>query len=520
MVASLVTASMPAHAQTVAERGAFVMVQRGDTVAIERFVRTPDSIAVDLVIKMQGRFVYVAKTAKDFTIAQMVVQYFQPNLTADALPAQTALLTLKGDSVIVEIGSGAQKQTQRLKTSAGAVMLAPSSFAAFEQLTMKQRAAGGSISVPIFATAGGATATVTLTPIGSDSLQASVGGAEYRLKVDRAGHILGGVAAASGLSISRVDAATAAGLAMGKPDYSAPAGAPYTAEEVSLPGPEGNRLGGTLTLPNSKSPVPAVVTITGSGQEDRDEYIPIAGGYRPFRQIADTLGRRGIAVLRLDDRGLGSSNGNPATSTSVDFADDIRAAVAYLRTRKDIDPARIALLGHSEGAIIAPMVAADDKRLKAIALLAGPADNGREIIRYQQRYAIDRLTTVPVAKRDSAYRAAQIRLDSMAAKIPWMRFFLSYAPDTTARKVRTPVLILQGETDRQVPVQQADKLAAAFRAGGNRDVTVHVFPGRNHLFIVDPVGNPQEYGQLPTNKMDAEVLGLVANWLATKLGPL
>ncbi|HST06773.1 MAG TPA: alpha/beta fold hydrolase, partial [Gemmatimonadaceae bacterium] len=510
-------AATASPAQTPAERGAFVMVQRGDTVAIERFVRAPDSVAVDLVIKTQGRFVYVARTAKDFTISQLALSYYLPNNAADAPPAQTALLTLRGDSVIAEIGSGAQRQVQRIKTTAGAVMLPPSSFVAFEQLTMKERAAGGAISVPVFATSGGATAAVSLTPIGSDSVVASVASQEYRLKVDRVGRILGGAAAASGLSISRVDEAMAARLALGKPDYSAPVGAPYTAEEVSLPGPAGTRLGGTLTLPNSKSPVPAVVTITGSGQQDRDEYIPVAGGYRPFRQIADTLGRRGIAVLRLDDRGIGASNGNPATSTSADFADDIRAAVAYLRTRRDIDPSRIALVGHSEGAMIAPMVAANDRRLRGIVLLAGPSDNGREIIRYQQRYAIEHDTALTAAKRDSIYRLAQIQLDSMAARNPWIHFFLAYDPDTTAKKVSVPVLILQGANDQQVPAEQAEKLAAAIRAGGNKDVTVHVFPNRNHLFIVDPVGNPQEYSRLPTNKIDAEVLGVLSDWLAKKL---
>jgi hypothetical protein len=383
---------------------------------------------------------------------------------------------------------------------------------------MKQRAAGRSISVPIFATTGGATATVSLSPIGIDSVLATVADQEYRFKVDQAGHILGGAAPGSGLVISRVDAAAAARLALGQPDYSAPAGAPYTAEEVSVPGPAGTILGGTLTLPKSVSPVPAVVTISGSGQQDRDEYIPIAGGYRPFRQIADTLGRRGIAVLRLDDRGIGASNGNPATGTSADFADDVRAAVEYLRTRHEIDPSRVALLGHSEGALIAPMVAASDKRLKGIVLLAGPADNGRQIIRYQQRYAIDQDTTLTPAKRDSVYRIAEAQLDSAATKNSWIRFFLHYSPDTTARKVRVPVLILQGATDQQVPAVQAEKLAAAFRAGGNRDVTVHVLPGLNHLFIVDPSGNPQGYGRLATNKVDAQVLGMVADWLADKLG--
>ena len=529
--ASLAVIARSSIAQAAADRGAFIIIQRGDTVAIERFARTPDSVNVDLTVKMQARFVYVAKTAPDFTIPRIALQVYLLNAPADAPPAQSAILTMKGDSVIAEITAGGQSQTQRIKTTTGAVMIPPSSIAAFEQLTMKARAferasAGKAIetshpyTIPVFATAGGATLNATVVGVGVDSMVVNVAGQEYRLKVDPLGRILGGVAAAVGVTISRVDQATAAGLALGKPDYSAPADAPYTAETVTIPNGRDVMLGGTLTLPkNAKSPVPAVVTITGSGQQDRDEYIPVGGGYRPFRQIADTLGRRGIAVLRLDDRGVGSSTGNPSTSTSLDFASDISAALNYLRTRSDIDPARIALIGHSEGGLIAPLVAAKDPKVKAIVLMAGPAYNGRDIIRYQQRYAVEHDTTLTQAKRDSLLRVGAAQLDTLGAKNPWIKFFLAYQPDTTAKRVRAPVLILQGATDRQVTAEQAEKLAAAFRAGGNRDVTVRVFPDHNHLFITDPSGNPRDYSRLTTNKVDPVVLGVIADWLALKLTP-
>ena len=494
------------------------MVQRADTVAIERFTRATDSIAVDLTIKNQGRFVNVGRIAPDLTFSSLNIQYYSPNAAPGAAPAQSALLTVKGDSVIAEIGSGTQKQVQRIKTTAGAVMLPPSSFAAFEQLTRKQRQSGKAITIPVFATSGGMTVNATVTPVGSDSAVVTAAGQEYRLHVDAVGRILGGAAPAVGLSIVRIDEAAASRLSLGKPDYSAPAGAPYVAEEVTISGPDGITLGGTLTRPrDAKSRVPAVVTITGSGQQDRDEYIPIAGGYRPFRQIADTLSRRGIAVLRLDDRGIGASGGNPATSTSIDFANDIRGALVYLRSRADIDPSRIALIGHSEGGLIAPLVAASDPRLKGIVLMAGPAYTGRQIITYQQRYALEHDTTQTPAKRDSLLRVAQAQLDSLSTKNPWIKFFLAYSPDTTAKKVRVPVLILQGATDRQVTADQAEKLAAAFRAGGNRDVTVRVFPDHNHLFISDPSGNPQDYGRLATNKVDPIVLGVIADWLSARL---
>src|SRR5262249_30917732 len=159
-----------------------------------------------------------------------------------------------------------------------------------------------------------------VSPVGADSMTLVIGGAEERLRVDARGRILGGTIPAQHLEVLRVDAAGAASLHLGRTDYSAPAGAPYTATEVTLRGPAGV-LGGTLTLrAGAKGPVPAVVTITGSGLQDRDEYIPVAGGYRPFRQLADTLGRRGIAVLRLDDRTVGLSGGTPGTT--AENADD------------------------------------------------------------------------------------------------------------------------------------------------------------------------------------------------------
>jgi dipeptidyl aminopeptidase/acylaminoacyl peptidase len=260
-----------------------------------------------------------------------------------------------------------------------------------------------------------------------------------------------------------------------------------------------------------------VVTITGSGQEDRDEAIPVIAGYRPFRQVADTLGRRGIAVLRMDDRGYGASEGNPGSATSQDFASDVAAAVAYLRTRPEIDPDRIALVGHSEGGIIAPMVAVADPRLRAIVLVAGTSRTGRRVLEYQLRTPLERDASLTAAQRDSAYRMAWLQMDSATARVPWLRFFMDYDPTTTARRVRQPVLILQGENDRQVTADQAPELAAAFRAGGNRDVTMRVFPGLNHLMVPDPDGSPARYGQLPSPRVAPQVLGAMADWLVEKL---
>src|SRR5437763_7407135 len=163
-------------------------------------------------------------------------------------------------------------------------------------------------------------------------------------------------------------------------DYSATPNASFTAEEVTVPA-KGYTLAATLLLPkNAKRPLPAIITITGTGQETRDEPVPIPGleKYRPMRQIAESLASRGIAVLRVDDRGVGGSGGRDTlmTATTSSFAEDVRAEVAYLRTRSDIDRKRIALAGHSEGGMIAPMVAASDPEIAAIVLMAGDGKRG------------------------------------------------------------------------------------------------------------------------------------------------
>jgi hypothetical protein len=315
------------------------------------------------------------------------------------------------------------------------------------------------------------------------------------------------------------NAATSNGARPGV-DYSAPAGAPYTAENVTVPTPMGHTLAGTLTLPNGASkarPVAAVVTITGSGPEERDEAIPGVNGYRPFRQIADSLSRRGIAVLRMDDRGTGQSTGNHATATSADFAEDIRAGLAYLRTRPEIDASRLALLGHSEGGLIGPLVATEEPALKALVLLAGPGKGGREILTFQLTNLATNDTSLTAAKRTAAIAAIPARIDSLAASNPWMGYFLRYDPLVTARRLKLPVLILNGATDQQVTPDQVPALADAFRAGGNRDVTVKVFPNLNHLFIYDPSGFPLGYTKLQNPRVAPEVVGAVADWLTRKL---
>lgn len=305
-----------------------------------------------------------------------------------------------------------------------------------------------------------------------------------------------------------------------KPDYSAPADAPYIAEEVVVKTPAGHTLAGTLTLPKSASrthPVSAIVTVTGSGPQDRDENIGLQG-FRPFRQIADSLARRGIAVLRMDDRGTGASGGTFKGSTSADFAEDVRASLAYLRTRPEIRADRLGVLGHSEGALIAPMVAEKEPTLRAIVLLAGIAQPGRNALHFQLKNQIEHNTKLTPEVRDSQIAEIPKRIDAMMAADPWMKFFLTYDPAATMRRVKTPVLILTGSRDQQAAPEQVALQEAAFKEGGNTDVTARVLPDLNHLFVPDTDGFPGNYAKLPPPvMMRTDVLVMIADWLAQRL---
>src|SRR5688500_14043451 len=320
------------------------------------------------------------------------------------------------------------------------------------------------------------------------------------------------------LTLKRGDQAAA--MPTPKPDYSAPAGAPYTAEEVVVKTPAGHTLAGTLTLPKSASrtkPVSAIITVTGSGPQDRDENIGLPG-FRPFRQIADSLARRGIAVLRMDDRGTGASGGTFKGSTSADFAEDVRAGLAYLRTRPEIRADRLGVLGHSEGAIIAPMVAEKEPTFRAIVLLAGIAQPGRTALYFQLKNGIERNTKLTPEMRASQIAGLDKRIDAMMAADPWMKFFITYDPAPTMRRVKTPVLILTGSRDQQAVPEEVKLIEAAFKEGGNKDVTARVLPDLNHLFVQDTDGFPGNYAKLPPPvMMHADVVKMIADWLAQRL---
>ena len=320
---------------------------------------------------------------------------------------------------------------------------------------------------------------------------------------------------------------------------------PYTETNITFSSlAKGITLAGTLTVPKGPGPFPAAVFVSGSGGQDRDETML---GHKPFQVLADQLARLGIATLRYDDRGVGLSNGDQATGTSKDFANDAEGAHRFLKTTANIKRTKIGFIGHSEGALIAPMVAARNPDVAFVVMLAGPGVPGKDVILKQSEAIMKAMKVSPaeikksrdsqlkiIAAVDAVVRknpskpdpiklvaALKKETDALIAALPladrieaqknramvdaqvqqfatpWFRYFLNYDPRTALRKVKVPVLVMNGDKDLQVIASQnVPEVEKALRAGGNKRVTVRLMPGLNHFFQHAVTGSPQEYGTI------------------------
>jgi alpha-beta hydrolase superfamily lysophospholipase len=238
----------------------------------------------------------------------------------------------------------------------------------------------------------------------------------------------------------------------------------------------------------------------------------------PFRQLAEALAARNIAVLRMDDRGVGESGGVFQGATTADFAEDVRAGLAFLRARPEINRQGMGVVGHSEGALIAPLVADKEPSLRAIVLLAGVADPPRSALHFQMQNMYEHDESLTADARADLVNGIPAKIDQMMVGNPWMSYFLTYDPAATMRRVKTPVLILTGEHDQQAAPAQVELQAAAFRAAGNRDVTARVLPDLNHLLVYDPDGFPANYAKLPPPvRLHDSAVELIVEWLAQRI---
>lgn len=329
---------------------------------------------------------------------------------------------------------------------------------------------------------------------------------------------------------------------------------PYYTEEVDFTNPgDGTVLAGTLSLPGKEGKYPVVVLITGSGPQNRDEELM---GHKPFLVLADHLTKNGIAVLRYDDRGTGKSTGDFSKATTPILATDVESAISYLLTRKEIDKKKIGLIGHSEGGIIAPMVAAKCKDVHYIVLMAGTGIKGNELLLLQQEligrasglteaqmaknklsnkgafdlvlnatndetlkkdlkeYLLKLAQETPASEKPAGVSdedVANRQMDQLTS--PWVRYFIKYDPALILRKVKCPVLALNGSKDLQVPPREnLSAIKSGLEKGGNKEVTVREFPNLNHLFQECKTGSPTEYGEIQQT-ISPQVLNEISAWI-------
>jgi len=325
---------------------------------------------------------------------------------------------------------------------------------------------------------------------------------------------------------------------------------PYREEEASFANSKAQvSLSGTLTLPPGAGPFPAAILIAGSGPQDRDETV---FGHRPFLVLADHLARKRIAVLRYDKRGIGKSTGNYNQATTEDFASDATAGLEYLKSRKEINAAKIGLIGHSEGGIIAPMLASRPSDAAWVVLLAAPGLKGEDIMLLQSELILkaagfdeDRIAkardfnkqSYALARKEKDPEALEAKLSDlidstgMSTTLPpttlkpqarmmtssWFRFFLDYDPVPALRKTQCPVLALNGDKDLQIASKEnLAQIQKALQEGGNKDFQTKELPGLNHLFQHAPTGSPTEYGGIEET-MAPEALTAISDWILKRV---
>lgn len=321
--------------------------------------------------------------------------------------------------------------------------------------------------------------------------------------------------------------------------------------------------GATITTPHGPGPFPAVILITGSGQQNRDEEML---GHKPFAVIADHLTKNGFVVLRADDRGMGQTTGDPSTATTLDFSDDINTGIEYLKGRKEVNVKRIALLGHSEGGMIAQILGSKRKDIAAIVMLGAPGKSGAEVLTEQNReifmlsgmskeYADSYIelyaSMLERSKNQSGKDSVRARVTAVVENwlkktpaniamattgisgedskgefinnftevlaLPWFQYFIGFQPDQYIVDITCPVLALNGSRDIQVLSRSnLSAIEAALKKSRSPGYLIKEYEGLNHLFQKCKVCTIQEYGALDET-ISAEVLKDIGSWLTARL---
>jgi pimeloyl-ACP methyl ester carboxylesterase len=538
---AIVALGVPAAAQSSDEAASFRVFLRGSAIGGEDVTvrQTPDGVT----ITASGRL----SAPLDLVMRQCVVRYdsqWRPvELAVDAM-ARGAALTIKttfaggrAESEVTQAGAPTRKTDV---VSTDAVVLPNVCFSAYEALALRMSgiADGAAIRAYVAPQAEIAVTRVSRSDQKVETARRVIDVRSYALRfqnpgmpldatlwTDESGRLLKLEIATQSLIVVREDLASVATRALvvsREGDLS-----------VRIPG-NGFNLAGTLSQPSgipppeSRGRFPAVLLVGGSGPTDRDETV---AGLPIFGLLASPLADAGYYVLRYDKRGVGQSGGRGETATIQDYAEDVRAAIRFLRDRKDVDAKRIVLFGHSEGGLVALLAASRDDDIAGVVLTGVPSGSGAELVLEQQAYMLGRMN-LPEAERASRIEL-QKRIQAAVlgegtwddipeplkrqAETPWFESFLRFSPAPVMSRVKQPLLILQGSLDRQVPPHHGEKLAemAKARKRGGDAVTYFVLDGVNHLLVPATTGEVDEYGSLAGRGLDPRVAQNTIEWMGT-----
>jgi len=506
------------------------------------FMRGTDVGRVQTAVARSGSDWIVTSTGRigDLTVNRFELKYgadWQPvELRIEATQAQKKLQLLTSFGVTTAISEITQNGVTNSKTdqiSARTVPLPNQFFAAYEGLAVRLAGSQPGEELPVYVVPQ-AEVKLTVKAITPETMQTPSGTVSLRrfdVSIANPGGVLSAaVTIDTGSRFARLDIPTA-GLSVVRTDLSSVATRTQNARnptdsDVTIPA-SGFTIAGTLTLPPAPGRLrhPAVVLVVGSGPVDRDASV---AGIPIFSQLAGSLAAQGFIVLRYDKRGVGQSGGRTETATLQDYAEDLIAVVKWMEKRDDVDRRRLAVAGHSEGAAVAMLAAAREKKIKSLVLIAAAGSTGAELILEQQQRQLE-LMNVPEAERQEKVELQKkIQAAVIAgtgwegippelqrqADTPWFRSLLMFDPAGIMRRIKQPILIVQGDLDSQVPAHHAEKLAALAKARKDSPLVEVVFvPGVNHLLVPAKTGEVQEDQQLTDQQVSPAVATAIVEWL-------
>jgi pimeloyl-ACP methyl ester carboxylesterase len=503
----------------------------------------------DVTVRSEGGDLVISGTGRLSPPLDMVMKRAEVRYTADWTPKSMeveAVVNLREQVIKIAFANGQAQVTGRVETkplekvdqvSERPVVLPNGVFGFYEALARRLLTLTPPAELPAYV-APVAEITVKVKSVVSERVQTGTrvfdvrryalafsnpkGDLDVQLTADALGRLIRITIPAQGLDIVRDDVAASTSRTQ---TYANPGDQP-----VVIPG-TGFNIGGTLTRAKgaaAEARLPAVILLSGSGVGDRDG---VAAGVPILGQLAGAIAEAGFVAVRYDKRGYGQTGGRAESATLSDFAEDARSIVRFLSKRKDIDPKRIALLGHSEGAWVALLAATRDDDIAAVVTIAAPASTGAELILEQQRHALGQMKVPDAERQQKVEMQKRIQAAVLSGKgwegvppelrkqadTPWFQSLLTFDPAKVVKDLERPLLIVHPELDRQVPVAHADKLAEMAKKSDSPAVEVIVVRGVNHLLIPASTGEVSEYGSLPDRNVTGDVKQAITDWLAKTL---